>query len=201
VFDGSTALIQHYYGYQDDLNITNIWDNLNSANDEDYGYSATNEPAFVVLSHTPSESVAATTDRMLNIGRQSNHAVGAMVRRLAEECVIFFDARQANAADVHDTDPGAAAFFELDELSWSQPLLALAICDEILRLDRSGFARDSIQVGMLVHILNSLSVKDIESALKLVNGSAALRSAVDNVWVPKLNSSGLEILEQVRRLR
>jgi len=43
VFVGSTALIQHYYGYQDDLNITNIWDNLNSANDEDYWYSATNE--------------------------------------------------------------------------------------------------------------------------------------------------------------
>jgi len=42
LFDGSTSIIQRTYGRQDDMNITNIWDNVTPANNQSYWYSNQN---------------------------------------------------------------------------------------------------------------------------------------------------------------
>lgn len=43
LYDGSAALKARFYGYQDSLNLTNIWDNVNSSEDESYWYSSDNK--------------------------------------------------------------------------------------------------------------------------------------------------------------
>ena len=42
LYGGSTALFQRYHGYQDKLNLTDLWDNLNAANNQAYWYTANN---------------------------------------------------------------------------------------------------------------------------------------------------------------
>lgn len=42
LYDGSTAIMSRYHGYIDELNLTNIWDNVNSAENQSYWYAANN---------------------------------------------------------------------------------------------------------------------------------------------------------------
>lgn len=72
VSDGSTTLLQNFYGYTDDLNLTNIWDGLNSSQNQSFWYTPTDRIqnadgpwGSLIFYHDDSDN---RTNRILTVG-------------------------------------------------------------------------------------------------------------------------------------
>jgi RHS repeat-associated protein len=131
LFDGSTAVLQHYHGYQDDLNLTNLWDNLNPANDQSYWYSANNmlqnadgpwgENLFYqdgsgnLTWHINDNGTTTTTDQLTYSG--TSNRIGSVIRNSSTLRSFTHDAAGNIATDVQGGVTTAYTYNNADRLA------------------------------------------------------------------------------------